>query len=701
LKPIEVTDPLAHSVDLTAEKIDQLRQFFPEAITEDASGRRVDFDALRVLLGDAVSESDEKYGLNWHGKRAARRLALTPSTGTLRPLPGDSVDWETTQNLMIEGDNLEVLKLLQKSYSAKVKMIYIDPPYNTGKDFVYKDDFKDSIGNYLRQTNQVDESGAKTSTNSETSGRFHTDWLNMIYPRLVLGRNLLKDDGVLFISIDDSEVDNLRKICDETFGEENFLAQLFWEKGRKNDAKLFSTGHDYIVVYAKSKAKLSELGTKWRESKAGAAEIQAEYLRLREIYADDLPKVQEELRNFYTALPKAHPSKKHSRYSNVDKRGVWRDDNMSWPGGGGPTYDLPHPVTGIACAVPEGGWRYSTLEKMLEMIEKGKVDFRKDHTEPPIRKTYLVRGEEDNGELEDDDEDDLAIQVAGTYFYRSALQASNLMLELFEKKIFDNPKDFEVLMRWIAYVSDENAIVLDFFAGSGTTAHAVMALNALRRSTRKYILVQLPQELRADDKNQKVAYDFLESIGKPCNLAELTKERLRRSCKKIKADNPDFSGDLGFRSFKLDQTSVRPWNPISPVTEETLPGLVENILPGRSEEDLLYELLIKRGLALTVQIDSKTIASKQVYAAGAGTLIACLDSSIAASDVESLAEGIIKWHQELAPTPTTNPTTPKAKPAKFESPLVVFRDNAFVDDVAKSNLTEILKQHGLTDVRSL
>jgi len=384
---LKLTDQDAEtkSADLIEGNIEQLKRLFPEAFTEG----KVDFDVLRQLLGDAVEEREEKYGLNWHGKRRARQIALTPSTGTLRPCPEDSVDWDTTQNLMIEGDNLEVLKLLQKSYAGKVKLIYIDPPYNTGKDFVYPDDFRDNVKNYLELTGQV-EGGKKVSSNSEASGRFHTDWLNMMYPRLTLARNLLREDGVIFISIDDTEFANLKEICCEVFGEENFIASLVWEKGRKNDAKLISVGHEYMLVFAKSRSFFQERKVKWREAKPGAKEILDEYLRLRKLFGNDNLAVEQGIRDFYDSLPKTHPSKKHTRYNKVDDKGVWRDDNMSWPGGGGPTYDVIHPETGVACVVPEGGWRYSTIEKMNEMIQHGKVVFRRDHTEPPIRKTYLV-----------------------------------------------------------------------------------------------------------------------------------------------------------------------------------------------------------------------------------------------------------------------------------------------------------------------
>ena len=274
MNKITANDPVSRSPDVAAENLARLRALFPELVTEGANGVAVNLDVLKQLVGDkVVTDTDEKYGLNWHGKRRARQLALTPSTGTLRPCPEDSVDWETTQNLMIEGDNLEVLKLLQKSYAGKVKLIYIDPPYNTGKDFVYPDNFQDNIKNYLELTGQTGQGGKKLSSNTEASGRFHTDWLNMMYPRLKLARNLLREDGVIFVSINDAEVANLKALGVEVFGEENFVATLVWEKGRKNDAKLVSVGHEYMLLFAKNKVWFQENKVKWREVKPGAKEI--------------------------------------------------------------------------------------------------------------------------------------------------------------------------------------------------------------------------------------------------------------------------------------------------------------------------------------------------------------------------------------------------------------------------------------------
>lgn len=687
IKKLDLDAPETKSADVVAENIDALRSLFPDAFRQG----RIDFDVLKQLLGGVVDVRDEKYGLNWHGKRQARQIALTPSTGTLLPCPEESVDWDATQNLMIEGDNLEVLKLLQKSYARKVKLIYIDPPYNTGSDFVYSDDFKDSLRNYLRVTGQIDDEGYKRTSNPESSGRFHTEWLNMMLPRLKLAQSLLHRNGVIFISIDDQELGNLKIVCDEIFGAENFVANIIWEKGRKNDAKLVSIGHDYMLVYARNKAALTENGVKWREAKPGAAEIQTEYLRLKALHSGDNEAIQDGVREFYKGLPKEHPSKKLSRYGNVDERGVWRDDNMSWPGGGGPKYDVIHPVSGKPCKVPEGGWRYSTPEKMQEMIEAGRVKFRDDESEPPIRKTYLVRGDDDLDEEdpeEQSDSEDVGLQVAGSYFYRSALQASNLMLSMFNAKIFNNPKDHEVLARWFNYATngDRNAIILDFFAGSGTAGHSVMALNAKDLGSRRYVLVQLPEPLAEDNKDQRVAAEFCRKIGKPTNIAELTKERLRRSSAKVREEAPAASIDTGFRVFRLAQSNIRAWEPAPSDLEGTLLANAEHLVQGRSERDVLYELLLKLGLDLCVPIEKKDIGGKAVHAIGGGALIVCLSDGLTKDVVESLAAGIVAWWEALAPAVDTR---------------VVFKDSGFADDVAKTNMAAILNQNGILDVRSL
>jgi len=457
--------------------------------------------------------------LNFKGKALVQNFHLLVPFHELKAVKAKSETAKPSlhDNLVVHGDNLKALKALLPYYHGKVKCIYIDPPYNTGKEgWVYND----SVNSPMMQ-----EWLGKVVDREDLTR--HEKWLCMMMPRLRLLREFLTDDGVFMVSLDDNEAHHGRCIINEVFGEENFVAQLVWEKGRKNDAKLFSVGHEYILVYARSVERLKELATRWREAKPGAKEIQEEYLRLRNKYGSDNPKVEIGLNEFYEGLPKGHPSKKHTRYSHVDNRGVWRDDNMSWPGGGGPAYDVIHPKTKEPCAVPDGGWRYATIEKMLEMIEKGFVVFRDDHTKPPIRKTYLVRlgDESDEFDQADEDEEDIGIQVAGSYFYRSALQASRVLVSIFGKKVIENPKDHEVLARFIRYVTndDKTAITLDAFAGSATTAHAILRLNQEDLGGRRFILIE--------------SEDYADSI---------TAERIRRIIKGVpKAKDAALQKGLG------------------------------------------------------------------------------------------------------------------------------------------------------------
>jgi adenine-specific DNA-methyltransferase len=626
MKKIAAADPESQSPDLIVENLTKLRELFPELVAEGPSGRFVNVDVLKQLVGDqTLTDAQEKYGLNWHGKRQARQLALTPSTGTLRPCPEDSVDWDTTQNLMIEGDNLEVLKLLQKSYAGKVKLIYIDPPYNTGKDFVYPDNFQDNIKNYLEITGQVGEGGQKLSSNSETSGRFHTDWLNMMYPRLKLARNLLREDGVIFISIDDNEVDDLRKACDEIFGEENRIA-IICHKARasvSND-KIISSNHNFIMLYAKNGALVFE-----NRSRFG------------------LPP---ELVGFDRS-----DNKGHFKYVPVD-------------GPGGAAKGNPHyTFLGVT-----GYWRFSQ-GRMKEMYEKGLIE----KVGGGLQQKYYLEDAKQSRKTDTTWWDDK--------LYTST--ASSRLKELMGSDCFDSPKPLELVQRMLElWVRSPSDLVMDFFAGSGTTAHAVMAHNARDGNERKFLLVQLPEVLDSDDKGQKVAADFCDEIGKPRNIAELTKERLRRAAKKIKEENPLFAGDLGFRVFKLDSTNIREWDPDRAKIATNLEEAVDHLKENRSENDILFELLLKLGLDLCVPIEQKKISGHAVHSVGAGTLIVCLSEQIAKKDVEPLAQGIIKWHKELKPAGETT---------------IVFRDAAFPDDVAKTNLTAILAQSGLETVRSL
>lgn len=696
MQKLTAADPETRSADPVADNLERLKALFPEAFTEG----KIDFDVLRQLLGGAVDEREEKYGLTWHGKRRARQLALTPSTGTLRPCREESVDWDTTQNLMIEGDNLEVLKLLQKSYAAKVKVVYIDPPYNTGKDFVYSDQYQDGIRNYLKATRQAGEDGLKMASNTESSGRYHSNWLSMMYPRLRLARNLLAMDGVLLISIDDHEIHHLRQICDNVFGEENFIASITWEKGRKNDAKLFSAGHEYVLVFARSQTTLRERNIIWREEKPGAREIWEAYLGFRASHGKDDDAVETALQEWYSALPKSHPAKKWSRYKRVDRYGPWRDRDISWPGGGGPRYDVLHPRTGLPCRVPERGWIYSSPQEMERKIRAGLVEFRDDHTEPPFRKAHIkpvpdeISVEAETEDLDDGDAEDeveaFATQVRGTYFYKQSQVAVKELRELLGAKVFNNPKDHSEIARLIDYVSagDPDGVFLDFFAGSGSLGHAVLDLNAADQGSRKFILVQIPEPLDAEKKEHKVAARFCAELNAPMSVAEITKERIRRAGRKLRRQSTDHAAalDTGFRVFKLDSSNIRTWEPDRDDLEMTLESSIEHIKAGRTEQDILFELLLKLGLDLTVPIEQREIAGKTVHNIGAGTLLVCLAERIGRDDVEPLSHGIVAWHREIAPAGDTH---------------VVFRDSAFADDVVKTNVAAILEQHGLKHVRSL
>ena len=653
MQPITADDPFAHSADPVAENIAQLRTLFPEAFTEG----KIDFDVLKQLLGGSVDEREEKYGLNWHGKRQARRLALTPSTGTLRPCPEDSVDWDTTRNLMIEGDNLEVLKLLQKSYAGKVKLIYIDPPYNTGKDFVYPDDYRDSIQNYLELTGQV-EGGRKISSNTEASGRFHTDWLNMMYPRLKVARNLLRPDGVIFISISESELHNLVCLCDHVFGGECAMGiACRVAKKSNNKGDYWAPNFDYIVTYAKDKETVSPFSGGANIS--AYDQIETEGPRKGESY--------QLVRLYMSTIENQNPEQR-----------FWID----CPDGSrvippGDTFPPVRPKLG------DGIWRW-TKKKFEE--ERDRIVIRQ------VRSSNLL----------DQDKKPAKWNVfTKTYLNDVIANATSKPNNLIEGHInqvgshemtalsipFDYPKP-STLIGYLCEIaqSRSNDIVLDFFAGSGTTGQAVMTQNAADDSNRRYILVQLPESLDPNDAGQKEAADFCNRLKKPCNLAELTKERLRRAAKKIRDENPLFPGDLGFRVFKLDTSSIHAWEPDRGDMAATIEQYTEHLKADRTEQDILYELLLKLGLDLCVPIETRTIAGKTVHSIGGGVLLACLAAEIPNQDVEALALGIVAWHGELASAGET---------------VVVFRDSAFADDVAKTNMTAILQQHGLANVRSL
>ncbi|NYT83209.1 site-specific DNA-methyltransferase [Alcaligenaceae bacterium] len=661
MNKLTAASPEAQSADLVAGNIDQLKALFPDLITEGPNGKAVNVDVLKALVGDqTVTDADEKYGLNWHGKRRARQLALTPSTGTLRPCRDESVDWDTTQNLMIEGDNLEVLKLLQKSYAGKVKLIYIDPPYNTGKDFVYPDNFQDNIKNYLELTGQV-EGGQKISSNTEASGRFHTDWLNMMYPRLKLARNLLRDDGALFISIDDGEIDNLKKVCCEIFGEETFvgiLSVLVNPRGRHLDKYIAQT-HDNIAVFVRDP---DVAGSIVGMAKEGAMleeyDKEDERGRYRELG----------LRNRNQAFnPVTRPNLFYPIYveSSTGRVSITQDDVFT-------EKVLPITADGVETCWT---WGREKVEADNDLLIASQMS---DGTWRVFRKDYL------NGE----DGETATTLVKSIWLDKEFNNdyGRKSVKDLLGAPVMDFPKSPFLIQRIVSIASGSSDIVMDFFAGSGTTGHAVLAQNATDGAKRRFIMVQLPEALSTENKEQKVAAEFCDDLQRPRTIAEITKERLRRAAAKVKADNPLFAGDTGFRVFKLDHSNIRAWNPNPADLEAALFDHQDHLLEGRSEADVLYELLLKLGLDLCVPIEQRTIAGREVHAVGGGVLMACLAEQITREQVEPLAQGIIDWHKELAPAGDTT---------------CVFRDSAFENDVAKTNLAAILEQHGIQNVRSL
>jgi adenine-specific DNA-methyltransferase len=504
--------------DGNAANIAKIAELFPAAVSDEG---KINFETLRTLLGDEIY-GDEAYEFTWVGKREAVREAGRPVRRTLRPCPEESKEWDTTENLYIEGDNLDVLKLLQESYLGKVKMIYIDPPYNTGSDFVYRDNFAVSREDYEDESGVYDDEGDRLFKNTETNGRFHSDWCSMIYPRLVLARNLLHEDGSIFISIDDNEVENLKKILCEVFGAANFIAQFVWAAGRKNDSKLVSISHEYILCFAKSRAYFQENQTLWRERKQGLDEIYATYDKLVKQYGADYASVQVGLKEWYKSLPKTHASKNHSHYSCVDEHGIYFAADISWPGGGGPRFEVLHPKTQKPVRVPARGWMFGSIERMNEVIAENRVHFGADETSVPCIKSYLA---------------DHETSAPYSVFYQDGRASTKRLRTLLGDDVFENPKDEEIVKNIVEFVGTQDGIVLDFFSGSGTTAHAVMQMNAIDNGHRKFILVQLPENCDAKSKAAQAGYASIPEIGK---------ERIRRAGDKIKSGLANRQQRLGF-----------------------------------------------------------------------------------------------------------------------------------------------------------
>lgn len=578
-----------HTENLVAKNIEKLTALFPNCITEmrNEQGeiiKGVDFDLLRQELSEVLVEGNqERYRLDWVGKKQAILAANEPIAKTLRPCREESVNFDTTQNLFIEGDNLDALKLLQETYLGKVKMIYIDPPYNTGNDFIYNDDFAENYNEFLARSNQIDEEGYRLTANTESNGRFHSDWLSMMYSRLKLARNLLSDDGVIFISIDECEYDNLRKLCNEIFGTNNFVDSLIWKKlyGGKNDSKWFLRYHDYILVYAKNK-------NLW--------------------YPNLLPRTD----------------KQNDRYKNPDNdpRGPWKSGDFT---GIGETQSCRYKIISPSGAVfyPKEGKRWIVnQEKFNELLEDNRIWFGSNQDSTPSIKRFL--SEVKNG---------ISQSTFLDYTEVGHSDGANRKLaELLEGKFFDYPKPVELLHRLSHLGSNKNALILDFFAGSSTTAHAVMQLNAEDNGNRRFIMVQLPEKTDEKSEAYKAGYS---------TIAEISKERIRRAGNKIIAEQTDRIGsdrqdyasinstpqlDIGFRVLKIDSTNMKDvyYTP-DKLSQSLLDQMTSHIKEDRSAEDLLFQVMLDWGIELSLSITRKTIDNATIYFVGENSLVACFD----------------------------------------------------------------------------
>lgn len=590
------------SLDLTQENINRLKELFPEVLTE----KKIDFDKLRLILGDEVETSPERYEFRWNGKNEAIKLSQIPSMGTLRPDKESSKNWEETENLYIEGDNLEVLKLLQKSYFGKIKMIYIDPPYNTGKDFVYKDNFHDNIANYKEITNQ------STKANPETNGRYHTDWINMMYPRLRLARNLLKEDGVLLISLDDNEIHNLRKICDEIYGESNFIINICHKaRASVSNDKIISPSHNHILLYAKNINKVFE---------------NRKYIGL-------------------------DPNLDGFSNPDGDSRGPYKLTPVDGPGGakkGNPYYEF----LGVT-----GYFRYSK-ETMQEKYKDNLIV----KTANGLQQKYFL-----SSAIESRKTDVSWWEDAGL-----TSNATRNLIELMEGKTFDTPKPVSLIIRMLKLFCHfgKEDIILDFFSGSCTTAHAVLEMNSTDDGNRKFIMVQIPELI--DEKSDAYQSGFR-------TICEIGKERIHRAGSKILKESNNTNLDIGFKVFKLDDSNIKTWDPNTKDLENTLFNSVQNLKEDRTQEDLLYELMLKMGIELTANIEELSVDGKIIYNIQSGGLVICLEDEITKEVIDYI---------------------PNLK-SPFMDMKVVFKEYGFKSDADKLNAIQNLKQHGIKDVRSV
>lgn len=659
-----------HTLDLTQDNIARIRELFPNCVTEarDESGKlklAVDFDQLRQELSDSIVEGpQERYHLNWPGKREALLTANAPIAKTLRPCREESVDFDTTKNLFIEGDNLDALKLLQETYLGKIKMIYIDPPYNRkkGNNLIYRDDFVGNTFDYLMKSNQLDEDNQRLVSNTEANGRFHSDWLSMMYQRLKLSKNILSDNGVVFIAIDDNETANVRRLCDEIYGEENFVGTIIWKNATDNNPTNIAVEHESIHVYTKSKLSLESV---W---KSQISDIKDILIRIGEELAqkhNNLDELQSEYSNWFRENKNQLGTL--DRYKYIDFDGVYTgSQSVHNPGKEGYRYDVIHPDTKLPCKEPLMGYRFPK-ETMDNLIAEEKILFGEDHNKIIELKVYAKNYED----------------KLSSVFELDGRIGSYDLKQLFPeaKKVFSNPKPVALLERFLSFSTSDIDICLDLFAGSSTLAHALMNLNIADGGKRVFISVQYPEEITSNNKDSKEAFDFCRKNNIKPNIAEISKERIRRAGKKILEGqcHENWNKDVGFRVLKIDTSNMAEvyYTPDG-VKQNDLLFAVDNIKPDRTPEDLLFQVLLDWGVDLTLPITKQTIQGKTVFFVNEEPydLVACFDDDI--------TEELIK---ELAAT----------------YPLrVVFRDNGFTNDDVKINTEQIFKQISPgTDVKSI
>jgi len=611
------------SPDLTRANIDKLADLFPAVVTEslDVDGeptRAIDFDLLRQELSDHIVEGpQERYQLDWPGKRAAAFAANAPIAKTLRPVREESVDFDMTRNLFIEGDNLDALKLLQESYLGKVKLIYIDPPYNTGNDFVYEDDFAESSSEYLARSGQTSETGDRLVANTEANGRFHSDWLSMMYSRLKLARNLLTDDGVMIVAIGDQEHANLRSLLDMALGSDNFLADVVWQGSGKNDARFTAGGLDYMLIYARSKATLVALDVRFKSPKRGYDDVAEAARRAWEESGQDSARATTLFREWWRTKPDAEAGLR--AYSEIDDSGraFTKSDLASPNPRANLMYDLPHPATGVPVPMHPNGWRLSK-ESMEASIAEGRIQFGPDHKTTPRYKRFL---------------DEMGRQAIRPLVSQERAPASDALTRLLDGKMFDYPKDTGVLGTWIEAVTsgDKDAIVLDFFAGSGSTAHAVMDLNAGDHGARRFILVQLGEAIDDGALAWRRGYR---------TLADIARERLRRHGSQLKLSAGLLGSDLdvGFRSLHTATTNMADTLATADdLVQAALSDAIDSVKPGRTDEDLLFQVLLDWGLDLAEPIEIEQVADRRVLSVADDALIACFSHDVNDAVVRAIA----------------------------------------------------------------